>query len=224
MADLAKSPSGVQELIGRLRDDGVKAGRTEAAKVVQEAHAQAAEIVRKAKAEAESLQSQAKAQIETERKAAHEAIRMAFRDTRMTLASAVKAAFAEHVGRLVSTTMEDREFIKRVLLALFGRAVQGVGKDQPVEVALPADLFAPSADGVKLTDAGKQQLRQMVLGLSGEMLREGVKLVPSAEQSAGMTVRLVGHDLEIDLRDEALSELLMRYLLPRYRAILQGVD
>jgi hypothetical protein len=33
MADLPKVPSGVQELIGRLRDEGVKAGKQEAESV-----------------------------------------------------------------------------------------------------------------------------------------------------------------------------------------------
>jgi hypothetical protein len=34
----------------------------------------------------------------------------------------------------------------------------------------------------------------------------------------------VGEDLEIDLSDEALSELLLGYLIPRFRAIVTGVE
>ncbi len=56
------------------------------------------------------------------------------------------------------------------------------------------------------------------------MLREGVDLKPSGETNGGMRVRLVGEDLEIDLSDEALSELLLGYLIPRFRAIVTGVD
>jgi V/A-type H+-transporting ATPase subunit E len=37
-------------------------------------------------------------------------------------------------------------------------------------------------------------------------------------------VRVVGEDLEIDLTDEAVAQLLLKHLLPRYRAILEGAE
>ena len=40
--------------------------------------------------------------------------------------------------------------------------------------------------------------------------------------AGGARVRLVGEDLEIDLTDDAVSQLLLKHLLPRYRAILQS--
>jgi len=63
-----------------------------------------------------------------------------------------------------------------------------------------------------------------VLGISQRMLREGVEIIPSSEVSGGARVRVVGEDLEFDLTDEALSKLLMKHLLPRYRSILEGTD
>jgi hypothetical protein len=33
-----------------------------------------------------------------------------------------------------------------------------------------------------------------------------------------------GEDVEIDLSDNAITEILLKYLLPRYSAILRGVD
>ena len=37
-------------------------------------------------------------------------------------------------------------------------------------------------------------------------------------------VRLTGEDLEIDLSDQALSDLLLQNLLPRYQAIVRGEE
>jgi hypothetical protein len=34
----------------------------------------------------------------------------------------------------------------------------------------------------------------------------------------------VGEDLEIDLSDQAISDLLLQNLLPRYRAIVAGAE
>ena len=45
MADAEKVSSGVQELINRLRDGGVKAGQEKADQVLREAREQAANIV-----------------------------------------------------------------------------------------------------------------------------------------------------------------------------------
>jgi hypothetical protein len=37
-------------------------------------------------------------------------------------------------------------------------------------------------------------------------------------------VQLVGQDLELDLSDKALSDILLQYLTPRFRAIVTGVE
>ena len=56
------------------------------------------------------------------------------------------------------------------------------------------------------------------------MLREGVDLKPSEDMSGGIRIQMVGEDLEIDLSEKAISELLLEFLLPRYRAILSGAE
>lgn len=224
MADLPNVPSGVQELIGRLRDEGVKAGKQEAESVLQEARQQADQIVAQANAEADEIRDKARTEIEAERAASREAIQIAFRDTTLKLKSQVMAAFSDHVRRLVSMELRDKDFLRQAILAIFGQATQEVAKDQPVEVLVSEELFVTDEKGSRLTEEGKERLRHMVLGISGEMLREGVDLKPSGETNGGMRVRLVGEDLEIDLSDEALSELLLGYLIPRFRAIVTGVE
>ena len=39
----------------------------------------------------------------------------------------------------------------------------------------------------------------------------------------GIRVRLLDDDLEIDLTDEAIAELLLEHLQPRFRAVLTGM-
>jgi len=217
--------SGVMELIARLRDDGVKAGRKKADQVLQEALEKAARIVAEAEAEAEEILTRAKVQIERDRQAGMGSLRMAIRDTELKMEAGLKADFAAHVRRLVSIEMGDREFIRKCILAVSGMATgHMVCEGQPVEVLLPKDLFETDELGSRLTPEGKEQMHHLVLGISADMLREGVELKPSDTLKRGIRIRLTGEDLEIDLSDQALSDLLLQNLLPRYQAIVRGEE
>ena len=59
-------------------------------------------------------------------------------------------------------------------------------------------------------------------GLIGEDLRSGISVDLGNRQHGGITVRVVEERVEIDLTDEAISELLTQHLLPRYRAIMRS--
>ncbi len=70
---------GVQNLIHRIRDEGIKAAREEAERIVHEARQQAAEIEASSKAEARARLEQADSQIADQRAAAAEALKLAAR-------------------------------------------------------------------------------------------------------------------------------------------------
>ena len=225
MNDIAKVSSGVQALINRLRDDGVKAGQEKADQVLREAREQAAQIVAQAKTEATEMLNTARSDIETEKAAAKESLRVAIRDTELKMEAELKADFAAHVKRLVSVEMRDKEFLRQLILAIAGLAAgDKTCEEQPVEVLLPKELFESDEQGTRLTEEGRDRLRHLVLGITGEMLREGVDLKPSEDMSGGIRIRMVGEDLEIDLSDKAISELLLEFLQPRYRAIVSGAE
>jgi len=224
MATVPKGQSGVQELIGRLRDEGVKAGEQEADRLLQEAKKKAEIIVAQANKEADQMRTEARAEIEAEQAAAREAIRLAFRDTELKIQSELKTAFAEHVRRLVTMEFKDKEFLRQLILVVCGRVAPEAQRDQPVEVLLANELFISDGKETRLTEQGKQRLGHFILGISSEMLREGVQLKPSGNSESGMTLKLVGEDLEIDLSAKALTDMLLKYLIPRYRAIVEGVE
>jgi V/A-type H+-transporting ATPase subunit E len=214
MAEPDVTSSGVQALIDRIRDEGVQSALEEAARILTEAKAQAARTVSDAKAEAAALKKEAQATIETEREAAIEALRMAARDTELELRTAVLAAFEEHVRRLVTDVTAEGSVLRDMILVLAGRAAEEVIKDQNATILVPdrlTDEVSPELE---------EFLRQTALALSGEVLRKGIELIPSNKVRGGARVQLVDDDLEIDLTDEALSEMMLKLLLPRYRRIL----
>lgn len=218
MSDNASQSSGVQNLITRIRDDGVQAGETRAEEIIAEARREAASLLAEARAEAENTQKKASAEIESFKNAALEALKLAARDTRLQLEAEVLAAFQEHVKRLVAPVAYDGSFIRALILVLAGQTAEQYPRDQQLEI-LVSDLLAGREDENAELD---QAIRENVLGISGNMLREGVEIIPSSEVPGGARVRVVGQDLEIDLSEEAISKLLLKHLLPRYRSILDG--
>jgi V/A-type H+-transporting ATPase subunit E len=121
--------------------------------------------------------------------------------------------------------MRDVKFLRQIILAVAGLAAgdKACG-EKPTEVLLPEKLFRTDKNGTRLTEDGQDNMRHLVLGISSEMLEEGVDLRPSASIGGGIRIRLVGEDLEIDLSDRAISDLLLQNLLPRYRDIVSGAE
>lgn len=220
MTEPTPQSSGVRELISRIRDDGVQAGRQEAEKIVAEARREAARLLADAKAKADEMLQKTRAEVESFRQATLEALKMAARDARLQLEAEVLAAFERHVKRLVSSVTHNDEFIRALILELAGQAAARYPKGSRLEI-LVSDLLAGKARENAELDEG---LRRAVLAISSDMLREGVEVIPSSEVSGGARLRVVGDNVEVDLTDEAISTLLLKFLLPRYRAILEGIE
>lgn len=220
MASETQQASGVHELISRIRDDGVQAGQDKADEIISQARQEATRLVSEARAEAEEIQSKAAASIESEHQAALEALKMAARDTRLQLASEVTAAFEQQVKRLVAPVTYDGSFIRSLILVLAGQVAEQFPVDQELQI-LVSDLIAGREHENEALD---QQARESVLGIASDMLREGVEIIPDSEVTGGARVRVVGQDLEVDLTDDAIANLLLKHLLPRYRAILEGIE
>lgn len=216
--------SGVQELIHKLRDDGVKAGEEEAERRVKKAKEQANKIVSDAQAEAERLVREAKTASAAEQEKANEALKIAFRNTRIELQSGLEKAFEKHVKRLVSKEVRDEQFLRKLLLRIVGSAAAEIPQDQAVEVVLPEHIFETDPDATDVPEEWKERIRNFVRRGTSEMLREGVELVPSTSLRGGIQLRLTGEDVVFDFSEQALSDVILKHLLPRYRAIVEGIE
>ncbi|MGA8164516.1 MAG: hypothetical protein WB791_05755 [Waddliaceae bacterium] len=224
MANHTEVSQGVQELIDKLKNQGVEEGRQQANEMIASAQREASCIIADAKSEADKLLAEAHQKIEMERSSAYEAIHISFRDTELALRSKFREAFSLYLKRLVSYELQDKDFIKQLVLAIVGTNVPELERIEKLEVLVPMFLLETDEQGTRLSKKGKENMRHLVLGISGEMLREGVELKFSADVKGGIRIRLVGEDLEIDFSDECLSSLLLKHLLPRYRSIVSGQE
>ena len=220
MSNEIPQASGIQALISRIRDDGVHAGQSKADEIISQARHEATRLVNKAQAEADEIRNKAAADIESNHHAALEALKMAARDARLQLEAEVTSAFEQHVKRLIAPVTHDGNFIRTLILVLAGQAADGYAPDQDLQI-LVSDLIAGREDE---NPELEESIKQGVLGISGEMLRDGIEIIPDSDIAGGARVRVVGENLEIDLTPDAISALLLKHLLPRYRSILDGSE
>jgi V/A-type H+/Na+-transporting ATPase subunit E len=213
----SKTSDGVEALISKIRDDGVEAARREAEQLLESARREATKLVADARAEAEQLHREARKNIESEKAAAEGALALAARDTRVQLEERVLDAFERWVKRLVSDFLSDPENVRALVLVLAGRAVDEFVQDRDRQILANEALFSDAEANPELMD----RTRRAVLGLSGDVLREGIELVPSSEIEGGARVRLVDERLELDLNPDTISQLMLRHMLPRFRGILE---
>jgi V/A-type H+/Na+-transporting ATPase subunit E len=217
MADATIVQSGVEELIHRLRDDGVRAGKEEGEQVLEAARRKAARLVREAEAEGEALRARTAAEIEAERRAGHEALQLAVRDAVLDLKGQLSARFAAQVQRMVGGELQDPEFLRQLILTIAGRSVpERVREDADLEIVLEGRA------GDDVTVEREDPLTRLTVQLASDALREGVEVTTARGHSAGIRVRLKGEDLEVDLTDQAVTQLLLEHLIPRFRALVEG--
>jgi V/A-type H+-transporting ATPase subunit E len=215
MSNQRTRASGVQELVERLRQDGVSEGQEQAARLLEAARREASEIVDLARRKAVEIREEAELASTRLRKAGEQALELAVRDALLRLRTEIEDRFAAQLARLVSERLQDRDFIEKLLLNIAGAAVP---RDRPVEIVMPDTFGSAVPDGPIGRPGG--DVDNFVLCLTGDMLREGVTVSVSDEVEAGLIVRVADEGLEVRLDERALRELLRENLLPRFRELL----
>ncbi len=214
----AVESAGVEILIGRLRDEGIAQGRTQAEALVAAAQQQAADIVATAKREAEAVAVKANEEAGKLKTAGEDAIRLAMRDTMLSLEGDLINRFQNMLSGLVKGVLEDPAFLQRLILEVAGKAAPSVER---AELLLPAEIVPLEDLQRKPEEAKPGTLSHFVLSLGGGLLREGLSLGIADGPQTGIRVKL-DENMQIDLTESAVTQLLLRHMLPRFRALLRG--
>ena len=215
----SKTGAGVQNLVDRIRDQGVLAATEKANKILRDAEAKSAKMLADTKREVEQLRENARIEIESNHVAALEALKLSARDTVLQLEAKVASAFEVFVQKLVTSATRDEKFIKSIVLVLADHAQKELIGGKEIEILISESILTGQPN-----EKLEERTKQTILGLSSEMLREGVELIPSSEIEGGASVRLVKDKLEIDLSDKAIARLLYQRILPRFKALLEGSE
>ncbi len=222
MADQQSEGEGVQDLIRRLQEEGTEAGREEARQLVEEARDQAERIVSEAREEANRIRSEAKEAAERERRAGDEALEKAYRDTVLCVKEALDDEFRRHLRRLVGRELADPETLRRIVVAVTRPSVPEELQDHEMTIELPQQAL--SLEDLKQEPGhGEDRLGTLARDVAADLLGEGVKVEHACGEYIGLRIRFEDDDVSIDLTDETIADALYRHLIPRFRAILDGI-
>ncbi len=217
--------SGVENLIQRLREQGVAAGQERAESIVLDAQKRAEWIIEEAQLEAQQLIDNAKKQSDALRASGEDALKLATRDALLKLRDTLLGSFSQEVKRVVGQKMDQQAFLERLILQLAGQVREQLDLDNKENIR----IFLPNTPvGVDELKNNPDELKAGTLthytaAIAADMLRDGVSIQVSDEVGGGLSVRLEEDDMVVDFTDETLAALLLEHLQPRFRVLLQGI-
>lgn len=217
--------SGVEELIGRLRDQGIEAGENRAEKIVLDAQKRAEWIISEAEKEAQQLTETANKEAQAFKKAGEDALKLATRDALLKLRDTLLGSFGEEVQRVVGKKMQQEDFLETLILQLAGNVSDKLDLNTKAAFSI---LLPNSPIGVDELKHNSDELKQGSLthftaAIGADMLRQGVDIKVSDDVQTGLTIRLTDEGMAVDFSEQTLSALLLEHLQPRFRTLLQGI-
>ncbi|KTD10818.1 V-type ATP synthase subunit E [Legionella gratiana] len=218
---------GVETLIERLKHDGVNAGKEEAARLIREAQEKVNAMLNNAQTKSKAMVDEAHQLIQQEKKAAEDALQLAARNMRLELRQNLIDRFTQEVKRLVHKELDDEDMLRQLIFLVATDTVEQLHafKAKNIEIELPQKVL-DFEEIRKNPELLKQDpLKTLVQSLTRQMLRDGldVRVNQQASHGTGIKVHLVNEEIVLDLTEDAVSNLLIKHMQPRFRALLEGL-
>lgn len=221
---IVSNTSGVQELIDRLKNEGVADGQEKGERIVADAESRAKWLIAQAEEEAAQILVDAKKEADFITQAGKDALRMAFRDCELSLKNHLTVAFAEKINRLVSDALEDQHVLVDMICEIAGQ-VNPERKPATLLISYKDHTSAnPSTDtDAEVNENDNDPLYQFVAGQAKHMLDQGINIVLNTAHQSAITIKFEDGKTEVLLSEKTVSELIMQYLQPRFKTLLDGL-
>ncbi|MBQ1711397.1 MAG: V-type ATP synthase subunit E [Treponema sp.] len=195
----------LQELIDKIKKDGVVTAEAEAAKIVEASEKKAEGIIADAQAKAAEIIKNAKAETERMEKASEEAIIQAGRNMLLSF----KDSLIGELDGLIKAETEKAES-KEVLTKLIPETVKA---------------WAKNADASELSVLlSEKDLKTLESALTSELKAEvskGLEIKPDKTLSAGFRIGVKNGAAYYDYSADSLAEMFAAYLNPKVAALLK---
>ena len=194
----------VQELINKIKKDGIESASQEAAQLKQEAEAEARQIVEAARKEAAEIVANGKLDAERSEKAGIAALEQASRNLILVFKAEIQTLLDKVVARELEETYSS-EVLKAVLPDLL-KAWSTQGTDS-LAVLLPEDALG------KLQAFFKEKL--------AAELKKGLELRSDRNLTGGFRIANKDGSAYYDFSTDSVAEMLCAYLNPHVAEILK---
>lgn len=195
----------LQELIDKIKKDGVASAETESAKIIANAEKAAEKIVADAHEKAAEITKEAKAETERMEKAGEEAIMQAGRNMLLSF----KDSIIGELDGLIKAEVENLQ-TKELLSKLVPETVKTWAKNSEVS---ELSVLLPEKDLKSLESALVSELKTEI--------SKGLEIKPDKTLSAGFRIGVKNGAAYYDYSAESLSEMFAAYLNPKVAALLK---
>jgi len=197
----------LQELLERIRREGVEQATRERERILQEAHREAERLVHEAERHAAELRQRAETDAKLTEQRAQAAIRQAARDIILALRE-------ELLRRLTG-----------VVRSCVGEALSPEAMGQLI-VAMQRAYLERKSDGESALEVlvGPRDLERLETHCRTALLQDlkvRPQLILAPEIGAGLKLGTGSGDLFLDVTDETVAELICAYVGPRLAALLR---
>lgn len=196
--------SQLQELIDKIKSEGVKSAEEQAQKIVEEAEKRADEITKKAKEKADSIIADAEKQKKQSEQSGKETLAQAGRDLLLKLQHEISELFHSVTTTEIEQKLADAN-LEEVIVAI----LKNWNKDEAgsLAVTLPEDDFS------KLEKSLRSKL--------AEELKKGLELKPFRNVKNGFYIQEKDGSAYYNFSAEGIAENLSEMLNPRLKEIMQ---
>ena len=196
----------LQELIDKIKKDGIESASDEAARIKKDAEAEAARIVTAAQREAADIVSRGKADASRSEKAGIAALEQASRNLVLAFKGEIQTLLDKIVTQAAASTYNEN-MLKDILPPLLKAWVSKGGSDS-------LDLLLSEGDLNKLKNWAQSSL--------AEELKKGLELKSDRNLAAGFRIANKDGSAYYDFSAESVAELLSSYLNPHLAGILKS--
>lgn len=198
----------LQELIEKIKQDGVKTAEAEAEAILKSANEKAEKIIADAKAEAEKLVLNAKQQNERTVKSSEDAIRQAGRN--------LLISFRESVTKELEAILNNgvlQAYSPKNLTDLIIKVVEAWSKNTEA-----SDI------SIILNSNDLKEVEGTLLSALKEKMLQGVTLKANDNFDGGFRIAVNQGQAYYDFSAEAVVEMLSAYLSPKVSALLKEAE
>lgn len=195
----------LQELIDKIKKDGVEAAEEKADDIIKSAEAKAEKIVADAKAEADKILSNAKLENERMVKSSEDAIRQAGRNLLISFRESVSRELNVILSENVSAVYSSENLAKIIVDVVEGWANK------------------PDAEDISviLNSTSLESLNETITAAIKEKMLKGVTLRANDNFDGGFRIAVNNGSAYYDYSAEAVVEMLSNYLSPKVTQLLK---
>ena len=202
MKETLSGKNKIQQICDILKKETLEPARQEASEVIENAHMQAKEILEKAQKEVEKMKLSAEKAIADQKKAFDASLSMASQQAIEILKQQIeKQFFRQELNQMVAKGQADLQIIVKLIEVII-QAIEKEGVNSDLTVAIGKQLDPRKVNELLAKDI-LAKLREKAVVLGGF--------------AAGIEVKIHKEKITLDLTDQALTELLARFIRRDFR-------